>query len=395
MRIAVIGKGTSSIITTLCLLRDGHSVEIYYDPDTPYLSVGESTTPQIGVLINSVLDKTILQMELDGVVSVKYGTKFIDWGIGKDWHHDIALSNNIAFQFETSEFNPYLHNILADNGVKYIPHRVENYKNDGDFIDIDGEIYDFIIECSGWSDESEYQKPIFETVNSAVTYKQNSIDVDKSYSIHRATEDGWQFELPFLRKGITKCGYLFDRNKINTESVIEKLSDYKIENTIEWTPQFAKKIIQNKNCAYNGNKLFFHEPLEALSLQYYFVFADSICQYLRDRTLETYSLANHSYHHEIWSYQMILASHYKYGSIYNTPFWEEKVKQSKSVMNIPLGDLDNLLENVVLDKALHNQNIFTELSKIGCYDVNDYIQIHCGMTGQSWEDILNTYKIEW
>ena len=45
MRIAIIGKGTSAIITALRLIQDDHDVEFFYDPEIKPLSVGESTTP--------------------------------------------------------------------------------------------------------------------------------------------------------------------------------------------------------------------------------------------------------------------------------------------------------------------------------------------------------------
>jgi len=51
MKIAVIGKGTASIITTLVLLQNGHEVVVYYDPNSKHLPVGESTTPHISFLL--------------------------------------------------------------------------------------------------------------------------------------------------------------------------------------------------------------------------------------------------------------------------------------------------------------------------------------------------------
>ena len=45
MRVAVIGKGTAAIVTTLQLLKNNHEVSIVYDPDVDPINVGESSTP--------------------------------------------------------------------------------------------------------------------------------------------------------------------------------------------------------------------------------------------------------------------------------------------------------------------------------------------------------------
>ena len=56
MRIAIVGKGTSAIISALVCIKHGYEVDIFFDPNKPPINVGESTTPNIGGLLNEVLD---------------------------------------------------------------------------------------------------------------------------------------------------------------------------------------------------------------------------------------------------------------------------------------------------------------------------------------------------
>ena len=79
MRIAIIGKGTSAIITALVLLRSGHKVTIFYDPKQDALDIGESTTPTFPLLISEVLGLDIHTFVDQGIFSYKAGINFIDW----------------------------------------------------------------------------------------------------------------------------------------------------------------------------------------------------------------------------------------------------------------------------------------------------------------------------
>ena len=366
IKVAIVGKGTSSIITALQCLKDGFSVDIYYDPETPYLNIGESTTLSVSNLIHEVLGISACDLYEQGIASLKNGVKFIDWGVGNTFYSNFY--NKLSFQFNTEKFNPYIHDLLEQRGVNYIPHKITHYHEDERTVTIEDKVYDFIIWCSGWNEDNEYKSPFFRTVDSAILYKEDSVDIDSTYSIHRATEDGWQFGLPFPKDGITKCGYLYDSGISNPQVEGKRFS---------WTPKYSKHLIKNNTTAYNGNRLFFLEPLQALSLHYYGIFAIFICDYIKNRDYEHYCIINHSYQHEMWNYQMSLAFHYRYGSIYNSLFWKNIVKSAKLVMNLPSGDIETHEEYINQDLSLGGDSFF---SKIGIFKAEDLKQIHFGMT---------------
>lgn len=371
MNIAIIGKGTSAIITALRLMTSGHDVEFFYDPDKKPLSVGESTTPHIQGLIFEALDISIGDLADAGIVSYKNGIKYRDWGKGGSFRHHFH-GGEVAFHFETGILNDFIHNHLEKElNIPYYAERVDDYE-----IDVDNKViindrdFDFVVNCAGWNDQSQYYKPVFQTVNSAILYTKDVID-DPTYTLHTATPDGWEFGLPFPDRGITKCGYLYNN----------KLSDPQIEGKrISWTPRFSKKLIQNKFEAFNGNRLFFFEPLEALSLLYYHQFAESICEFLKNkRTLSSYQEVNSNYLETITQYTTSLSWYYSYGSIYDTPFWKGVKTRANVYFNSQCmtNRIDSLLESYYAAKNLDQEG---EIFKIGCFGYHDFKDVHVGMT---------------
>lgn len=395
MKIAVIGKGTSSIISTLVCLKYGYQVEIFYDPDSPPINVGESTTPNIGGLLLDVLDITIGELLDEGIVSFKNGIKFINWGKSKNFKHHFS-GNASAFHFETEIFNKFIHQKLEEVGVKYHPKRVSGYEinRDTDKVFIENDQYDFLINCAGWCDNQDYVKPIFETVNTAILYSEEGMD-DYSYTLHRATEHGWQFGLPFPDRNLTKCGYLFNGKFTSMDEVDEHFRikksncNYQIYNNFSWTPRYARKMLLSKYEASNGNRLMFIEPLQALSLYYYELFATYICDFLRDRTLESFESTNQRYYIEMFNYQISLAFHYSYGSKYNSDFWIDIHKRAKSIMNL------NYKFSEESQKSLYNFNkrYRGEEFMVGIFNYKDYEMIHSGMLNLNLPDLIEDVSL--
>ena len=373
MKIAIIGKGTSAIITALRLIQDDHDVEFFYDPDIKPLSVGESTTPHIQALILETLDISIGDLADAGIVSYKNGIKYIDWGAGNSFRHHFH-GGEVAFHFESGILNPFIHNHLEKElGIVYHPERVDGYDFEDEQVIINDKEYDFVVNCAGWDDESEYYKPIFETVNAAILYTSDTID-DVTYTLHRASRDGWEFGLPFPDRGITKHGYL---------------SDPEIEGKkISWTPRFSKKLLQNRFEAYNGNRLFFLEPLEALSLMYYHDFASSIAEFLKgNRDLQSYQDTNNYYLRNLTSYSTSLSWYYSYGSTYDSPFWKLTQARASVYFNSQCfsNRIDSLLEKYYAAKNLQDEE---EVLKIGCFGYHDFKDVHCGMTQRPIQKVL-------
>lgn len=390
MKVAIVGKGTSSIITTMKLIEEGHEVDIFYDPDKPHLKIGESTTPTVSGLIYSVFGIGITDLINLGIVSLKCGVRFVNWGVGNSFIHGFN-SGLTALHFDTPKFNEFFNRKLKEEkGVNYFPEKVNGYSVDvdGNSVIVNEKVYDFLIFCSGWDAGEEYEKPLFETVNSVITYKHDGI-IDPISTIHEATEDGWQFGLPFPHENLTRRGYLFNSDFISSEEVYKKLNlNLNNSNRYDWTPKYCKKIIQNKFVAYNGNRLMFLEPLQALSLHYYAEFAAHICEYLGSgRNYQSYVLNNSSYITHIYNYQLSLAWHYRYGSIYDSKYWNDVKKRAEQYMeSIPYGNMNYILDNFSIDYISKKDNF-----SVGCFKYSDFRMVHSGMTGESIDNVFNKH----
>ena len=383
-----MGRGTASIITALVLISRGHSVEIYYDPKRDHLSIGESTTAHIGRLIYDVLGISIADLEDEGVVSFKTGVKFVGWGKSESFKHNFIF-NDLAFHLDTNKFNSYIHSILERRGlVRYYPIKIENYQIQKDCIQLDKSNYDFVVDCSGWDDENCYLKPSFPTVNSALVYQREIPNSDQTFTHHIATEDGWEFGLPFPNEKKIKCGYLFDSH-LTSEKNAKKNARVKDCRIVNWIPRYRKQLIDNPFVAYNGNKLFFIEPLQALSLMYYKIFAEYICDFLdSDRSGDSMIKSNYNYNYDIWAYQLSLAFHYKYGSKYDSKFWNNIVNRCQSFFGTTVNGKDEIfLNNLIFDIKDTKE---TNLSKIGVFDWRDTLRLYCGFNNMKMEDFFET-----
>lgn len=378
MNVAVIGRGTSSIITALTLLKNGHRVSIFYDPNTPHINVGESTTPHIEKLIYDVLGISIHRLVDNGIFSYKMGINFVDWGCGKQFHHNFS-DDGIANHFETKVFNKYIHEILESRGlVEYIPERVENYDANQYRVVINQRQFDFLVNCAGWEDENNYIKPVFETVNSALLFV-DELDYDDTHTLHLATEDGWQFGLPFPKQGIFKCGYLYNKDYTSEEEARSKI-DKEIHESFTWKPRYSKELLVNRRVALNGNRLFFLEPLQALSLYYTYQFAEFICEYLTNLSYDNCCRLNSVYLYEMWSYQLSLAYHYHYGSVHNSSFWKDKQHDASQFMKYNFnGNKEIFMKNIEYDTLAKDSQY--SYSKIGAFSHEDHQYIHYGMSG--------------
>lgn len=388
MDVAVIGKGTAAIVTTLQLLKYNHNVTIFYDPETDPINVGESSTPPFVDLIYDVLKISMHDLVCKGIFSYKSGINFVNWGSGKQFYHNF-YNQKTSVHFETKPFNEHIHNYLKDNKiVKYIPKKVYDFEYDHqDFkvIVADNLKYDFAVCCSGWGNDG-YDQPIIETVNSGILFRKNYEEYSNHHTLHLATEDGWQFGLPFPQLNTFKCGYLYNNKLISKNEVIEKLSsdpEIKIYDSFSWTPKFSKTMIKNFFLATNGNRLFFFEPLQALSLHYFIDLAEKICLFLENRNEYEMDRFNSLYNSAMYEKQMTLAYHYHFGSIHNSDYWNNIREKSTQLMNGSYWGIGETFYRKLNNDIKYNLNGDISASKLGIFEWQDHKYIVNGMIPES------------
>ena len=128
MEVAVIGRGTAAIVTSLQLIKYGHKVSIFYDPFLKPINVGESSTPIFTNLIQDVLNIKKSDLIDLGIFSEKVGINFVDWGNGNQFYHGFFRGDTPA-HFQTEPFNQYIHQVFQDRDlIKYYPHKVNDIK---------------------------------------------------------------------------------------------------------------------------------------------------------------------------------------------------------------------------------------------------------------------------
>ena len=378
MEVAVIGRGTAAIVTSLQLIRYGHKVSIFYDPFLKPINVGESSTPIFVNLIEDVLDIKKSKLVDLGIFSDKVGINFVDWGKGNQFYHNF-FTGDIAAHFQTEAFNQYIHQLLQErNLIEYYPHKVNDIKFENDKAVLDNKFsFDFVVSCTGWADD-DCDDTIIESVNSVVLFRKNYEQYCKEHTIHLATEDGWQFGIPFPKENIFKCGYLFNNNFISEKEVIDKI-DGEYYQSFTWQAKSSKTMIKNDFHATNGNRLFFFEPLEALTLHYFVECGRLICDYLDSRCDINKDRINSLYERAMYENQMTLAYVYHFGTIHDSKYWKHIKEKSIQLLNgSHWGTGDRFERKIEVDKK-HNLNPDDSLSKIGIFEWQDLSIIHSGM----------------
>lgn len=378
MEVAVIGRGTAAIVTSLQLIRYGHKVSIFYDPFLKPINVGESSTPIFVNLIEDVLDIKKSKLVDLGIFSDKVGINFVDWGKGNQFYHNF-FTGDIAAHFQTEAFNQYIHQLLQErNLIEYYPHKVNDIKFENDKAVLDNKFsFDFVVSCTGWADD-DCDDTIIESVNSVVLFRKNYEQYCKEHTLHLATEDGWQFGIPFPKENIFKCGYLFNNNFISEKEVIDKI-DGEYYQSFTWQAKSSKTMIKNDFHATNGNRLFFFEPLEALTLHYFVECGRLICDYLDSRCDINKDRINSLYERAMYENQMTLAYVYHFGTVHDSKYWKHIKEKSIQLLNgSHWGTGDRFERKIEVDKK-HNLNPDDSLSKIGIFEWQDLSIIHSGM----------------
>lgn len=369
-KVAIIGKGVSAILTALRCIQYGFAVTFFYDPDTQPLSVGESTTPSVTNVLCNTLDIKTHELVEKGIVSYKMGVNFVGWGDSEQFYHNFG--SNYAIHFDTKIFSEYIHDhLLKTKKATYVARKIE----DEDALLSE---YDFVINCAGWDNSREYIEPVFNSVNSAAIF-QKEVDAkrpfDALHTSHVTTEDGWQFEIPYPEKGFCKCGYLFNSDLISNDEVKSKLNK-DITKIISWKQRYAKELIPKEKIAINGNRAFFFEPLQALSLHFTLFFATFICDYIKEPSEESRKTFNSKYLQEMWVQQIVLAYHYQYGSRFESEFWNKTTANAKDMMKYQFNGLDEVFSyNLDLDREFPHIN----RSSIGIFSAQDHLQLQRGL----------------
>jgi hypothetical protein len=344
-KLAVIGVGSAGILSIchfLAFTNDEWEITSVYNPEIPIVGIGESTNPTFLEILGAGIgfDYTKDLDHLDA--TLKYGTKFIKW---RD--HDFlnplitttlpgwGLQKTVAIHFNNFKLQEFAFERLRN---KYPTRFHELHGNVNDVVDGDDEVtlvvdgkehtFDYAIDCRGFpSDYSDYHVTEQAPVNHCLVHSVTEFETFE-YTGHRATKDGWMFEIP-LQSRLT-YGYLFNNGVTSREEARKNFAeeigvpiDELSETEFKFCSYFAKEVIGNRVCK-NGNRAIFFEPMSANSLWTYssvnrFFFDYAVAKVI-DRDTANQHFIDNSVAIEDMIYYM-----YHGGSIYDTAFWKRAV----------------------------------------------------------------------
>ena len=341
MNFLVIGSGTAGAISCMRLLSllPDSQVKCVYTKSKDAINVGESSTPILPqALFHCNIDLLNNLNDFDG--TVKLGLKFINWS-DKDFFH--PFNGTIGIHMNSAKFSWHIIDKLKKNYSSRFEHeenKVINVENFSDKVivefETEKESFDYIVDCSGFIDMNsnpDYLKTSFKSVNSALVY--NSDPVDELYTSHYAHKNGWMFGIPLKNRKAN--GYLYNRNITTKQEAIKDMQQHipeaSLDNTrhLEWNSYYKKEPVKNR-VIYNGNKLMFFEPLQALSLNFYIGHIDNVINCIVRNSFNGYI---DYYNDQVKLMEAIIALHYygNNGPYKNSKFWNTMKKRSKKILN--------------------------------------------------------------
>ena len=316
-KLAVIGRGTVGCFTVADFLYwTDWDIDWYYDPNTPASGVGEGTT----AMLPSRLHDSIV-FSYDDLITVggtiKRGILKTGWSGNGNYMHNFALGVN-GIHFSAEALQAFLFNHLMESGS------IRTIENNVNAEDIDA---DFVIDCSGRPliDDS-YDKMEYTFTNACRVAHCYWDGPRFNYTKAIAMPEGWMFIIPLQHR----CSFGYVHNStISKRDVIEsQLLDIVHEHELEpyAMPElsfnnYKKKVNFTERIAYNGNKSFFVDPMEATSTTTALgvnVLARDMWHGVEGATPEN---CNIIYGADIQEVEAMIALHYLRDPGFGTEFW--------------------------------------------------------------------------
>ena len=279
------------------------------------------------------------------------GYKYIGWGNRRDKNFIVqGCSHMIDMDKFRSEFLKDGGKIFGDF-VTIKEEKIDSFLVDEDKVSINGEDYDYVIDCSEelpMMGEGHYMNPSVMFTNSFVIIEK-PIAGNFNYTIQYAAKHGHVTGLPYQSKQVWV--YLYDDNISTKEEVWEDfksifpdedISEYKsYEST--YRPRVSNYILNPDNKRYfrNGNTLINIDPGSPGTSAQYSMFASAqICRYLFNEEARNDEIINQELqlnykHYVLQTLQSFICFSYQYGSMHDTPFWNKVSQEARDYLDEP------------------------------------------------------------
>tara|TARA_B100001057_G_C22815714_1_gene937344 strand:+ start:683 stop:1786 length:1104 start_codon:yes stop_codon:yes gene_type:complete len=339
MKVAVVGAGTAGLYCTIELLEalpKFAKVDLVHSKSISPIEVGESSLISFPHALSCGIDYIHHFDSQELGSTIKYGVQFKNWnGVGLI----PFASGSYGIQFDTTKFPqfviPRLHKMYSNFSEKV--RTIKEIKSLGRKASLDGEEYDFIVDCRGYpEDYSNYIISDNVYLDSAIAIRSYTPG-DWEYTYHIAHKNGWMFGLPLQSR--TGWGYLYNSNITSQleaqDDVAKILEEYQVEfhskdcREFSFKNYYAKNIMnEDGNIFVNGNRALFLEPIQATSLGCYGLINEMILDRIEN---DVYDIDK--YHNIMNEVIMFINLHYLRGSDYNTPFWRMATRGAEKLFN--------------------------------------------------------------
>ena len=322
--LTVLGAGTAG------LLAAGHfhywtpwDIEIIYDPDTPAAAVGEGSTPNV---ISAMYHSFGLTLGDLGAFDarLKLGIDYDGWGWNErrftHWFYDSIH----ALHFDAGLLQTWMLKRLEQSPRITISERFVT--------DVAGVDSPHVMDCRGMPPSMDGYEELSIPVNAAVVA--NFPPEDRDTTLTRTMRHGWMFAIPLQSR--TSYGYVHnDRFAKEHEIVAEMQAELGmpvVDHRVHRFSNYKRTSNFGERMAYNGNRSFFLEPMEATSL----CNAEQInrCTYDYWCLDQSREQAQYRYDEMINGTVALINLHYAYGSKFDTPFWDYAVDMGQRVMAV-------------------------------------------------------------
>jgi hypothetical protein len=342
-RLAIVGAGSAGLQSACHLvfhLPKDWEITLVHNPSIPSLGIGESSNGGFPFMLVRGLQFELSDMEALDATN-KFGTWYKDWR-PTSFMGPLVVGSH-AFHFNTHKFAkfaiPRLHKVWGSKFAE-LQGNVEEIINGKDSVEllVDGKVhtFDYVVNCMGFpKDFTDYSVFKDHPVNHCVVHNIAGDYSSINYTGHTATVDGWMFEVPLKTR--LSHGYLFNDTITSVEEARKNLAD-KIKVPLElldnieyrFTPYISKKVLKGRVFS-NGNQAYFMEPMFANSLMTY----NNLDRILHDHLVKGVSeeQTNLNALNEMNGIKQTIYYKYHGGSIYESPFWKNTKKVTKSFSN--------------------------------------------------------------
>jgi tryptophan halogenase len=252
------------------------------------------------------------------------------------------IKREFAYHIENETFAAFLEDLAVSRGVKIITGTIRNVRQDDNGItglDLESgasETGDLYVDCSGFRSlllGKTLNEPFISYASTLFCDRaviggwERTTEVIHPYTIAETMNSGWCWQIEHANR--INRGYVFSSAFISDEDAEREFREKNPKVGSTRTVRFVSGRYERswvKNVVAIGNASGFVEPLEATALVIHATRAAVLAETLEESDLDPTEQCAKTFNSlacRIWdSTRRFLATHYRFNTRYNTPFWQ-------------------------------------------------------------------------